>query len=170
MSAAAAQAIAWTRNQLSEASQSFLATLPLEVRSGDILFVHADASDPGAWHYVADAEMARASLSGCLAQVTFCGHVHVPALYCLSATAKMIAHTPAVGVAIPLLSHRKWLAVIGSVGQPRDGNPAAAFAIYDTAARELTFRRAPYDVEAAAARLRATGLPESLAVRLLQGK
>jgi predicted phosphodiesterase len=170
MNSTAAQAIAWTRNQLSEASKSFLATLPLEVRSGDILFVHADASDPAAWHYVTDAEMARASLSNCRAQVTFCGHVHVPALYCLSATAKMIVHAPAPGVAIPLLSHRKWLAVIGSVGQPRDGNPAAAFAIYDTGTRALTYHRAPYDVENVAQRIRAMGLPDSLAERLLKGR
>lgn len=170
MSSAAAQAIGWTRNQLSETSKTFLAALPLEVRSGDILFVHADASDPGAWHYVADAEMARASLSGCLAQVTFCGHVHVPALYCLSAAAKMIVHTPAAGVAIPLLLQRKWLAVIGSVGQPRDGNPAAAFAIYDTGTRALTYHRAPYDVEAVSRRIRTTGLPDSLAERLLRGR
>ncbi len=169
MNSTAAQAIAWTRGQLSDASKAFLASLPLEVRSGDILFVHADASDPAAWHYVTDAEMARASLSGCHAQVTFCGHVHVPALYGLSAAAKMTVHAPVTGIAIPLLSHRKWLSVIGSAGQPRDGNPAAAFATYDTELREITYRRAPYDVEAVAAKLRAASLPEVLAARLLLG-
>jgi diadenosine tetraphosphatase ApaH/serine/threonine PP2A family protein phosphatase len=170
MNSVAAQAIDWTRQHLSEAATSFLGTLPLEVRSDDLLFVHADASDPAAWHYVTDAEMARASLTHCHAQVTFCGHVHVPALYCLSATAKMIVHAPVTGVAIPLLPQRKWLAVIGSVGQPRDGNPAAAFAIYDTATRALTYHRAPYDADAVSQRIRALGLPDSLAERLLRGR
>lgn len=170
MNATAAQAIAWTRKELSEASKSFLAGLPFEVRSGDMLFVHSDASDPTAWHYVTDAETARASLAGCAATVTFCGHVHVPAVYCLSATGKMITHVPAQGVETPLLAQRKWLAVLGSAGQPRDGNPAASFAIYDTTARTLTYHRAPYDVEGVSQRIREKGLPESLADRLLRGR
>lgn len=170
MNATAAQALAWTRTQLSEASKSFLAALPFEVRSEDILFVHSDASDPAAWHYVTDAESARASLTGCAATVTFCGHVHVPALYCLSATGKMTAHVPMQEVATPLPAHRKWLAVLGSAGQPRDGNPAASFAVYDTGDRTLTYHRAPYDVESVSQRIRALGLPDSLADRLLKGR
>lgn len=170
MNQAAAEAIAWTRQQLSETSKSFLAALPFEVRSGDALYVHADASDPAAWHYVTDAQTARASLMGCDAMVTFCGHVHVPAVYCLSATGKMISHTPVQDVAMPLLAHRQWLAVVGSAGQPRDGNPAASFAIHDMAERSLTYRRAPYDVESVSQRIRALGLPDSLAARLLEGR
>ena len=170
MNPVAAEAIAWTRGQLSAESASFLASLPFEVRSGDMLFVHSEASDPAAWHYVTDAETARASLSDCSAAVTFCGHVHVPAVYCLSALGKMISHAPVQDVATPLLAQRKWLAVIGSAGQPRDGNPAASFAIYDTEARTLTYRRAPYDVEGVSLRMRALGLPDSLAERLLRGR
>jgi diadenosine tetraphosphatase ApaH/serine/threonine PP2A family protein phosphatase len=170
MNPVAAEAIAWTRRRLSEEAKSFLARLPFEIRSGDVLFVHADASDPAAWYYVTDAETARASIMGSTASVTFCGHVHVPAVYCLSATGKMTAHAPVMGVATPLLAQRKWLAVLGSAGQPRDGNPAASFAIYDTAARMLTYHRAPYDVEGVAQRIRAMGLPDSLAERLLRGR
>ena len=98
MNATAAEALAWTRAQLSEASKSFLAGLPFEVRSGDMLFVHADAANPAAWHYVTDVAAARASLSACSATVTFCGHVHVPAVYCLSSAGKMTAHAPVQGV------------------------------------------------------------------------
>jgi predicted phosphodiesterase len=170
MNPTAAEAIAWTRKHLSEDAKSFLARLPFEVRSGDVLFVHADASDPAAWHYVTDAETARASLEGSTASVTFCGHVHVPAVYCLSAAGKMTAHAPASGVAMPLLAQRKWLAVLGSAGQPRDGNPAASFAIHDMDARTLTYHRAPYDVDGVAQRIRAMGLPDQLAERLLRGR
>lgn len=170
MNTAAAQAIAWTREKLSEASKSFLAGLPFEVSSGDLLFVHSEASDPAAWHYVTDAGAARASLSACAASVTFCGHVHVPALYGLSAQGRMTSHAPVTGVATPLSPYRRWLAVVGSAGQPRDGNPAASFVIYDTPARTITYLRAPYDVEGVSQRIRDMGLPDSLAERLLKGR
>jgi predicted phosphodiesterase len=170
MNATASQVIDWTRKQLSESAKSFLAGLPFEVRSGDLLFVHADASDPAAWHYVTDADAARGSLSACKASVTFCGHVHVPAVYCLSDTGKMITHAPVQGIATPLSARRKWLAVLGSAGQPRDGNPAASFAVYDTDARTLTYHRAPYDAEGVSQHIRALGLPDSLAERLMKGR
>jgi predicted phosphodiesterase len=170
MNGTAAKAIAWTRERLSDTAKAFLAGLPLEVRSGDVLFVHADASNPPAWHYVRDAETARNSLARCTAMVTFCGHVHVPAVYCLSATGKMTAHIPMPDVAMPLMGQRKWLAVLGSAGQPRDGNQAASFAIYDTAARTLTYHRAPYDVEGVSQHIHDVGLPDSLADRLLRGR
>jgi len=104
------------------------------------------------------------------AHVTFCGHIHKPALYSMSATAKMTSFVPVAGVPINLLKGRQWLAVLGSVGQPRDRDPAAAFAIYDTVAREITFCRAPYDIEAAARRIREQGLPPWLAERIFLGR
>jgi diadenosine tetraphosphatase ApaH/serine/threonine PP2A family protein phosphatase len=88
----------------------------------------------------------------------------------MSATAKMTAFTPVAGVPIQLLHGRRWLSVLGSVGQPRDGNPAASYVMLDTDKREVTYCRAPYDVERAAARIRDKGLPSWLADRLLVGK
>jgi diadenosine tetraphosphatase ApaH/serine/threonine PP2A family protein phosphatase len=74
------------------------------------------------------------------------------------------------GSAIPLLPGRRWLAVLGSVGQPRDGNPSASYAMLDTDRHELTYCRAPYDVEEAADRIRKKGLPVWLADRLAIGQ
>ena len=88
----------------------------------------------------------------------------------MSVTGKLIRFVPTSDVAIPLLPGRRWLAVMGSVGQPRDGNPAAAYGMLDTATNELTFCRAAYDVEEAAERIRKAGLPPHLANRLLQGR
>ena len=65
---------------------------------------------------------------------------------------------------------RRWLAVVGAVGQPRDGVPQAGYAILDTVTNELTFRRVPYDVAETVRKLRAAGLPEALATRLLKGE
>jgi diadenosine tetraphosphatase ApaH/serine/threonine PP2A family protein phosphatase len=104
------------------------------------------------------------------AHVTFCGHIHRPALYSMSATAKMTSFVPVTGVPVQLLRGRQWLAVLGSVGQPRDGNPAASFVMFDTDKCEITYCRAPYDIEAAAARILASGLPSWLAERLFMGR
>jgi len=169
MNPVAATAIAWTRARLSGRASAYLAGLPLTHETDDLLFVHADASEPSRWNYVTDPLAAQRSLLATTARVTFCGHTHMPRLYGLSATGRLVSHTPVTDVPIPLAGQRQWLAVIGSAGQPRDGNPAAAFATYDTARRELTYRRAPYDIETVAAKIRAAGLPEVLAIRLLLG-
>jgi diadenosine tetraphosphatase ApaH/serine/threonine PP2A family protein phosphatase len=88
----------------------------------------------------------------------------------MSVTGKMTSFIPISGIKVQLLPGRRWLAVIGSVGQPRDGDPAACFAMFDTVLREITYCRAPYDVEAAAARIRENGLPSLLADRLFVGR
>jgi len=88
----------------------------------------------------------------------------------MSSAAKMTSFVPTSGVPVQLLGGRRWMAVVGSVGQPRDGDSAACFAMFDTGTREITYCRVPYDVEAAAARIRENGLPLWLADRLLLGR
>jgi diadenosine tetraphosphatase ApaH/serine/threonine PP2A family protein phosphatase len=102
-------------------------------------------------------------------RLTFCGHMHVPALYHLSEIGKAGDFAPTPGTAVPLSEQRRWLAVPGSAGQPRDGDPAACYAMFDTAARTLAFHRVPYDHDGAAAKVRAAGLPAVLAERLIHG-
>ena len=162
--------IEWTRGELGASQRQFLAGLPLTLNDSGRLYVHAEASNPKSWTYVASAAEAVRSIAATPAHVTFCGHIHQPALYSMSATAKMTAFTPTTGVPIQLLQGRRWLAVLGSVGQPRDGNPAASYVMLDTERRELTYCRAPYDVEQAAAQIRKNGLPTWLADRLFVGK
>ena len=95
--------------------------------------------------------------------------MHEPALYHLQAGAA--SHfAPTGGVAIPLSSQRHWLAIPGSCGQPRDGNPAAACAWFDTDSRQLGFLRVPYDHELSAQKIRAAGLPPVFAQRLGEGR
>jgi diadenosine tetraphosphatase ApaH/serine/threonine PP2A family protein phosphatase len=170
MNAEAQAAIEWTRDRLSAGQRRFLAGLPLALEEEDRLYVHSEASQPARWHYVQATPDAARSMIATSAHVTFCGHIHTPGLYSMSATAKMTSFVPVSGVPINLLKGRQWLAVLGSVGQPRDRNPAAAFALYDTVAREITYCRVPYDVEAAAQRIREQGLPPWLAERLLIGR
>ncbi|PZW40067.1 diadenosine tetraphosphatase ApaH/serine/threonine PP2A family protein phosphatase [Humitalea rosea] len=166
----AAAAIEWTRSILSPAARTFLAELPLLHEEEDRLYVHADASNPGAWRYVMDAEDARRSMDATSARITLCGHVHSPRLYGLSDTAKLTVFRPPANEPIPLLARRRWLAVLGAVGQPRDGDPAACYGLLDTTEPSLTWVRVPYDVAGAACAIRAAGLPEQLATRLALGR
>jgi diadenosine tetraphosphatase ApaH/serine/threonine PP2A family protein phosphatase len=170
MNATAEAAIAWTRSRLSAEAADFLDALPLEAWEEDRLYVHADASDPGRWRYVLEAEDARRSLEATEAQATFCGHTHVPRLFGITAAAKLASFQPVPGVPVPLVRPRQWLAVLGAVGQPRDGDPAARYGMLDTARGELAWVRVPYDAAAAAEKIRAAGLPESLALRLRRGR
>jgi len=170
MNAEAQAAIEWTRGRLSAEQRRFLAELPMTVGDEDRLFVHSEASGPPRWRYVQSSTDAARSMIATEAQVTFCGHIHRPALYSMSATAKMTSFTPTANMPIQLLRGRQWLAVVGSVGQPRDGDPAASFATFDTRTRELTYCRVPYDIETAAQRIRGNGLPPWLAQRLSMGR
>lgn len=170
MNAEAQVAIEWTRGRLDVAQRRFLAELPMAVEEKERLYVHSEASSPQRWHYVRSTADAARSLISTPAHVTFCGHIHRPALYSMSVTAKMTSLVPKTDVSVPLLRGRQWLAVLGSVGQPRDGDPSAAFALFDTVSCEITYCRAPYDIEAAASRIRDNGLPHWLADRLSQGR
>jgi diadenosine tetraphosphatase ApaH/serine/threonine PP2A family protein phosphatase len=168
--AEAQAAIEWTRGRLGVEQRRFLAELPLALQEDDRLYVHSEASHPANWRYVQSTSDAARSIMATSLHVTFCGHIHRPALYSMSAAADMTGFVPASDVAVQLLAGRRWLAVVGSVGQPRDGNPAASFAMLDTGSREITYCRVPYDVEAATRRIRENGLPLWLADRLLVGR
>ena len=170
MNAEAQAAIEWTRGRLSATQRRFLAELPLTLQEDDRLYVHSEASNPSRWRYVQDTPDAARSIAATEAHATFCGHIHMPALYSMSAAAKMTSFVPSADVPVQLLPGRRWLAVLGSVGQPRDGDPAASFAMFDTSTREITYCRVPYDVETAAKRIRENGLPLWLADRLSIGR
>lgn len=166
----AAQVVQWTHAQLNAEQLEFLATLPLVATSGDLLFVHANAYAPGEWGYVIGRLDAVRSLQATASRYTFCGHMHDQKLFHLSGTGKVGEFMPTPDVAIPLLSTRRWLAIAGSCGQPRDGNPAAAYALFDSDAATLSFHRIPYDHDAAAQAVIDAGLPASLAERLRTGR
>jgi diadenosine tetraphosphatase ApaH/serine/threonine PP2A family protein phosphatase len=169
MNSVAAEAIEWTRPKLDATQREFLTRLPLTFEDNHRLFVHASAHRPHHWEYVTSVESASRSFMATRAQSTFCGHVHVPQLYHLSATGKLAGFQPVQAVEIPLLAQRRWLAVIGSIGQPRDYNPAACYGALDTEHNVLIYVRVPYDNETAARKVREAGLPEILSLRLIEG-
>jgi diadenosine tetraphosphatase ApaH/serine/threonine PP2A family protein phosphatase len=170
MHPSAERAIDWTRGRLGAVHREFLSALPFTVCEDDRFFVHASAAAPQRWIYVTDAMRAAHSLEGAGATYVFSGHVHEQRLYFQGADGRPQPFLPVPGIAIPVPAHRRWLAIVGSCGQPRDGHAAAAYALLDAARRRLTFHRLPYDHSSAARKVRRAGLPERLAVRLERGE
>jgi diadenosine tetraphosphatase ApaH/serine/threonine PP2A family protein phosphatase len=165
---------AWTHAQLDAAQRQFLDGLPLTIVQRAVLLVHASMDAPELWRYVYDERAASASLDAAaqLADVryVFGGHVHMQTLYYRGSGAGLMKFSPTPGVAVPVPRHRHWLATIGSVGQPRDGNPQAMYAVFDSERLQLTFQRVAYDQQSAAAAIRRAGLPAYFADRLEVGR
>jgi diadenosine tetraphosphatase ApaH/serine/threonine PP2A family protein phosphatase len=169
MHAEAREAIAWTRGQLDPEQMAFLADLPLTRKHGNAFFVHASAWEPIRWEYVTGVEEAERSLKASRSRIVFSGHVHAPALYRRADDGRMGAHTPQAGQRIDLQPQHQYLVLPGAVGQPRDQNNAACYAVFDDEARDITYFRVPYDHGAAARKVIAAGLPIVFAMRLVEG-
>jgi diadenosine tetraphosphatase ApaH/serine/threonine PP2A family protein phosphatase len=165
----------WTHGQLGAARLEWLAGLPLTHVDGPLMLVHASADQPDRWHYVDDARSAARSLDAALnfhpeLRYVMGGHVHHQTLYYRGQGQQLLAFKPTPGVSVPVPVHRRWVATIGSVGQPRDGDTRAAYATLDVARQQLCFHRVSYDHLATARAVRSVGLPEALAVRLEKGQ
>lgn len=163
----------WTHRQLSPQQRQWMDSLPLTHHINSALLVHASVDAPDLWRYVYDERSASESLNAASAlpdvRYVFGGHVHLQSLF-YQGTNGLMKFTPQAGVAVPVPQHRQWLSTVGSVGQPRDGNPQAMYALLDTERQQLTFHRVPYDHDAAAAAIRRAGLPEFFAQRLKEGR
>lgn len=170
MNPLAAAAIAWTRERLDTAQIAFLRARPLSAEEGERLFVHASADDPRGWPYVTTSAEAERSMNATSRRLTFCGHVHVPALFHRPPRGPVAHETPVAGKPIALAPERRWLAVIGAVGQPRDADARACYGLLDDERGTLTYIRVPYDIDAAAAKIVQVGLPPALAARLHRGR
>lgn len=170
MNAAAAAAAIWTRARITPGQRALLAGLPLLAREGEAVFVHGSPDAPERFVYVTDPLRAARALAAASARYVFAGHVHEPVLYYTGAANRPVPFRPVPGVALRVPPHRSWLAIVGSTGQPRDGNPAACYALADLERGVLTFERVPYDCRAAAYKVRRAGLPEVLARRLERGE
>lgn len=166
MSFEARDAIYWTRDRLEDRHHSFLRNLPLTIREGNVFLAHASAHEPRRWTYVTDATQAARCMEVSGAPLTLVGHVHHQELYYTQHVGRPRSFHPTAGVPIPIPRHRRWLALVGSVGQPRDGNRAAAYAMLDPEQPTLTFFRVTYDYGEAARKIIAAGIAERFAKRL----
>ena len=166
----AAVACRWTQTQLSAASAAYLRALPTPpVMVGDFTLTHGSLVDP-VWEYATTAQVAAASMVRQTTPWCLVGHSHLPLRFERPAGGGAVTGAAAAeGVSLSA-SGKRVLCNPGSVGQPRDGDPRAAYAIVDTAAGTLTPYRVAYDVAAVQGRIRAAGLPEALVARLAIGR
>ena len=158
----AAAAARWTRGELDEASRSFLASLKPSAQADGVELFHGSPRDP-VWEYILSFEAAFAALDATSAPVVLVGHSHVA--LAISEKGGGVAKQ---GAEIDLASAR-WLLNPGSVGQPRDSDPRAAWMLLDLESRRASFHRVEYDVAKTQQEIRDRGLPEALAARLAFG-
>jgi diadenosine tetraphosphatase ApaH/serine/threonine PP2A family protein phosphatase len=163
----AAQAIRWTRERLAPRHYAFLSSLRIREEIGDIDLVHSSPHEPEEWHYLFQEEDFERNFRHFPGRICFFGHVHKPLI---------VEREPNGAIRVlPDMDYRlkpgcRYLVNVGSVGQPRDGNPQTAFVIYDTDASAISIRRLDYDFETTMKKTLDAGLPEYLAQRLKTGK
>jgi len=163
----AKSAVLWTRQQLSPEDLGYLERLPIVVEvDSDITLSHATIYDAHAFDYIQTQYDAHLSLQELRTRCGFVGHSHIPITFFLRDG--LVSWS--IDAEIDLKSCEKALINVGSVGQPRDENPHAAYAVYDTDEQKVWIRRVPYDVDGAIRAIRANNLPPVLGERLRLGK
>jgi diadenosine tetraphosphatase ApaH/serine/threonine PP2A family protein phosphatase len=159
-------AIRWTRKRLTRGNLSYLSDLPLVLSVSGVRLVHACPSEPATWRYVMDADDAVVEFGAFDETVCLFGHSHVP--LCAVGAGSEIALLP--DDEIRLDAGKRYLINVGSVGQPRDGDPRAAFGVLDLERRTIRRHRVEYDTAATREKILAAGLPRFLGDRLLRGQ
>ena len=163
----AKEAIIWTKGNLGEGQRYFLESLKLIYRNEDLTLVHGTLDNPGEFKYMADEYTAGKSFGLMQTNICFLGHTHVAGIFIQDRAGRIHYHEDASSDINP---ENKYIINVGSVGQPRDGNPKAAYSIYDTEKKNFRIKRIDYDIQATKNKIEAAGLPESLGQRLLKGK
>jgi len=161
----AAHALRWTRENLCKEDREWLKAIKMVRQVRDFTIVHATLDTPGGWGYVTNKFDAMASFSYQFTPVCFHGHTHTPRFYVKDGSVEAVP-----GDSINIEMGRKYFINTGSVGQPRDGDWRASYAVYDTDKQEVTIHRLEYDVQTAQKKILDAGLPEMLANRLAVGK
>jgi predicted phosphodiesterase len=151
----ASAATLWTRQRLEPADKQWLLDLKYTRLLAGFSLVHATLDAPRSWGYVFDKFSAAASFNYQNTSVCFFGHTHLPMVFIRDAVVRGGSYSK-----FKVEPGRKYFVNVGSVGEPRDGNPFAAYAIYDLAESSIELRRVPYDIEETDAKVRAAGLPD----------
>ena len=162
LSEVARESLTWTRERLSESQKQWLRELPYQKRLGRHMLVHATLDDPSSWQYIHNKFDAQIALSDQKQSLCFFGHTHVPVAYSSDGSlVKTIKKSK-----INLASDLKYLVNVGSVGQPRDGNPKACYVIFDSTKKTIQYQRVDYNIERVVEELSQAGLSENLSDRL----
>ncbi len=159
--------IHWTGDQLLDGHRFYLDGLPLVFRFGPLHIVHAAPAEPAEWEYVFSVDDADEQMGAFFTDICLIGHTHIPLM------TEKVAKQPARMIkkeGFFIREDAKYLINVGSVGQPRDGDPRAACMIIDLNEKQITLYRVEYDIARTQEKIRRAGLPEELALRLAQGR
>jgi diadenosine tetraphosphatase ApaH/serine/threonine PP2A family protein phosphatase len=163
----AREAIAWTADTLGPDRMDYLRGLPLTAVEDELFrLVHATPADPGRWNYIFSHQQALEQFKAFGEPLCFLGHSHQPCVFEMMDPETIIMSTDRA----TLRPDRRYIVNVGSVGQPRDGDPRASFCLYDPEGKEVRIVRVEYDVEGAQKRILEAGLPPVLANRLTWGE
>ncbi len=165
MNPVAAEALEWTREQLSAEQREWLARVRMVRQIHDFTIVHSTLDQPNSWNYVTNKFDAMSNFSYQFTQVCFHGHTHVPRVFIRSAKVQEVKADE-----VEIEPGMKYFINAGSVGQPRDGDWRASYCIFDTKTNTVKFRRLEYDIKTAQRKIIEAGLPELLATRLAEGR
>ncbi len=165
MNPVAAAALEWTRSHLNEDQRLWLRRLRMVRQIEDFTIVHSTLDQPSNWNYVTNRFDAMSNFNYQFTQVCFHGHTHVPRVYVKS---DKVQEVPAESISIE--DGSKYFINVGSVGQPRDGDWRACYAIYDLTHKLVVFRRLEYDLATTQKKILDAGLPPMLAERLADGR
>lgn len=157
----------WTRQELSEENKDFLVSLPCEMEEDGIYWVHSSPFEPDQWHYVSSRKDGKINFDHFSARLCFLGHSHRPVIIEMGPDGVIKDYFTS---SWELQPECRYIINVGSLGQPRDGNPKPAFVIYDSDAATLEFRRYEYDFKSTQKKILANGLPFPLADRLSIGR
>lgn len=163
----AREAIEWTMRELNQESSAYLRSLPYTHEFENVLIVHASPDEPRRWNYIISLEDAEQSFAAFEQQMCFIGHSHTPWVIDLPPSGRMQVRQE---YPTSFEDRHRYLINVGSVGQPRDRNPFAAFGILDTQKKEYALKRTAYEVAKTQKKIRAQGLPSFLADRLAAGQ
>ncbi|MBV9402405.1 MAG: metallophosphoesterase family protein [Candidatus Eremiobacteraeota bacterium] len=164
----ARNAIEWTQRKISKESVEWLNTLSYEIRTPEYLMVHG--APKNYFEYILDKRAASRAFKNTDAPLIFAGHTHIAEYYSLQPDGTIDHAHMQNGGSLQLTEGARYIVNAGSVGQPRDLNPKAAFAWFDDVERTIQFVRYDYPISEVQAKIRAAGLPEALAARLDVGR
>jgi predicted phosphodiesterase len=163
----AKDAIFWTRKNLDDESRYFLGSLKLVYKNEDFTLVHGTLDNPGAFDYMADSYTAGETFRVMETDICFIGHTHVAGIFTKGQDERIYYQEQE---SVYIKENDKYIVNLGSIGQPRDGDPRACYCTYDTDKKEVRIKRADYDTQAARRKIISAGLPQFLGDRLLIGQ
>lgn len=159
------EAIIWTRDNLDDLGRYFLQSLKLVFKNEDLTLVHGTLVNPNEFDYLIDIDTASGTFGLLETKLCFVGHSHAPGIFVREDNNILYLEESL----IEIKDANKYIVNVGSVGQPRDGDPRAAYCVYDTETKLVEIKRVEYDVETARKKIVNSGLPKFLGERLLVG-